>query len=63
MEFDYKNIQKTIGYTFRNVDLLVQAFTRKSYSQENGGQNNEVLEFVGDKVLDLVVTKMLVDHY
>lgn len=63
MEFDYKNIQKTIGYTFKNVDLLVQAFTRKSYSQENGGQNNEVLEFVGDKVLDLVVTKMLVDHY
>ncbi len=63
MEFDYKNIQKTIGYTFRNVDLLVQAFTRKSYSQENGGQNNEVLEFVGDKVLDLVVTKILVEHY
>ncbi len=63
MEFDYKNIQKTIGYTFKNLDLLGQAFTRKSYSQENGGQNNEVLEFVGDKVLDLVVTKMLVDHY
>ena len=63
MEFDYKNIQKTIGYDFKNEDLLAQAFTRKSYSQENGGQNNEVLEFVGDKVLDLVVTKMLVDHY
>lgn len=63
MDFDYKNIQKTIGYEFDNVDLLAQAFTRKSYSQENGGQNNEVLEFVGDKVLDLVVTKILVDHY
>lgn len=63
MDFDYKNIQKTIGYEFRNIDLLAQAFTRKSYSQEFGGQNNEVLEFVGDKVLDLVVTKMLVDHY
>ena len=63
MEFDYKNIQKTIGYKFNNDDLLAQAFTRKSYSQEYGGQNNEVLEFVGDKVLDLVVTKILVDHY
>ena len=63
MDFDYKNIQKTIGYDFNNLDLLAQAFTRKSYSQENGGQNNEVLEFVGDKVLDLVVTKMLIDHY
>lgn len=63
MEFDYDNIQKTIGYSFKNLDLLAQAFTRKSYSEENGGQNNEVLEFVGDKVLDFVVTKMLVDHY
>ena len=63
MEFDFENIQKTIGHTFNNGDLLLQAFTRKSYSQENGGQNNEVLEFIGDKVLDLVVTKMLAEHY
>ncbi|WP_029513621.1 ribonuclease III domain-containing protein [Mycoplasmopsis primatum] len=64
MEFDdFKNVQKTIRYEFRNEDLLQQAFIRKSYSQENGGQNNEVLEFVGDKALDLVVIKIMMERF
>ena len=46
-------IQGQIGYRFNNLDLLKQAFTRRSYSEENGGENNEVLEFIGDKALDL----------
>ena len=41
-------IQSQIGYYFNNLDLLQQAFTRRSYSEENGGENNEVLEFIGD---------------
>lgn len=52
-------IQDQIGYVFNNSNLLKQAFTRRSYSEENGGENNEVLEFIGDKVLDLIVTKYL----
>lgn len=52
-------IQDQIGYEFSNQDLLQQAFVRKSYSSENGGQNNEVLEFFGDKVLDFFVVKLL----
>ncbi len=52
-------IQDQIGYVFANTDLLQQAFIRKSYSNEHGGQNNEVLEFIGDKVLDYVVVKLL----
>ena len=52
-------IQDQIGYNFNNLNLLQQAFTRRSYSKENGGENNEVLEFIGDKVLDLIVTKYL----
>lgn len=56
-------IQDQIGYTFKNVDLLQQAFVRRSYSEENGGENNEVLEFIGDKVLDLFAVKLLTTQY
>ena len=56
-------IQNQIGYEFKNLDLLQQAFVRRSYSQENGGENNEVLEFIGDKVLDLFVVKFLIKKY
>ena len=54
-EKEIKFIQGQIGYTFKNQELLVQAFIRRSYSMENGGQDNEVLEFIGDKALDFVV--------
>lgn len=57
---DLTFIQDQIGYKFRNLDLLQQAFTRRSYSEENGGENNEVLEFIGDKVLDLFMVKLLI---
>ena len=52
-----------IGYHFVNINLLIQAFTRSTYSKENGGADNEVLEFVGDRVLDFYVTKILIDRY
>ena len=55
---DYiEDVERQIEYTFENTDLLFQAFTRRSYSQENSGENNEVLEFIGDRVLDFYVTK------
>ncbi|MBP5444909.1 MAG: hypothetical protein J6Y28_01940 [Acholeplasmatales bacterium] len=50
-EKDYYDIELMIGYEFSNKSLLKQAFTRKSYSMENGGEDNEVLEFYGDTVL------------
>lgn len=56
-------IQERIDYYFQNEDLLLQAFTRKSYAMENGGCDNEILEFIGDKVLDLIVVKYLSDSY
>lgn len=58
-----REIQNKIGYVFDNTDLMIQAFVRKSYSEENGGENNEVLEFIGDKVLDIVVVKLLAEKY
>lgn len=56
-------IENTIGYEFDNKALLQQAFVRKSYSEEHGGQNNEVLEFIGDKVLDLVVIRVMMERF
>ena len=53
-------IQEQIGgYKFDNIALLEQAFTRKSYTQENGGENNEILEFIGDKVIDIAMIRYL----
>lgn len=60
---DYEQIENTIGYEFNNRDLLQQAFVRRSYSQENGGGNNELLEFIGDKALDLAIIRLLTHEY
>lgn len=56
-------VQNQIGYTFENPKLLRQAFVRKSYSAENGGENNEVLEFIGDTVLSAAVMRYLTTKY
>ena len=58
-----KVVEDQIGYEFKNKLLLRQAFIRKSYSEENGGENNEVLEFIGDKVLDMAVIRYLSERY
>ena len=58
-----KEVQNQIGYQFKNEDLLYQAFTRSSYANENGGMDNEELEFLGDKALDFIVTKTLAYHF
>lgn len=56
-------LQQRIGYNFRNAALLRQAFVRKSYTQEHGGENNEVLEQIGDRGLDMSVERALVCNY
>lgn len=60
---DLRKIEALIGYEFNEPMLLKQAFTRRSYSQEHGGQNNENLEFFGDKVLDFIVTKRIATYF
>lgn len=63
---DFKTFQNKIGYTFRNTKLLEQAFTHRSYLNENradGREHNERLEFLGDAVLELVVTEFLYAKY
>ena len=61
---DLRDIQDLIGYSFRNTMLLQQAFIRRSYTQEHPDhQNNEVLEFIGDKVLDAAVVRHLASEF
>ena len=62
MELDYNKIENLIGYTFKNKMLLRQAFMRRSYAVEHNCSDNEVLEFIGDKALDLAVVKYLAEH-
>lgn len=58
-----KNIilEKT-GYSFSGNYLLRQAFTRSSYSAEYGGENNEILEFIGDQILSYYVVKIIAER-
>lgn len=63
-EFSVSEIESIIGYTFRNKDLLEQAFTRSSYTKENSNcECNEVLEFIGDSVLGMITVKHLSQRY
>ncbi len=62
----YEEFEKKFGLSFHDKKLLEQAFTHRSYINENknlGIQHNERLEFLGDAVLELIVTKFLFDHY
>lgn len=57
---------KNIGIKFKNQDLLGQAFVHRSYLNENPGcglEHNERLEFLGDAVMELVVTNHLFKNY
>ena len=55
--FPVEEIEEKLGYTFKNKALLKEAFTHSSYSGRYGGKNNERLEYLGDSVLQLVVTE------
>ncbi len=59
-------LESKIGYPFQNKDLLKQAVTHRSYLNENPAwplDHNERLEFLGDAVLELVVTEYLYNQY
>lgn len=57
-------LRMTIGHAFNNIELLKQALTHSSYANESGVSGDyERLEFLGDAVLELVVSHMLVDRY
>jgi ribonuclease-3 len=54
---NYAELEKKLGYVFSNQALLEAALTHKSYSHAHGGSNNERLEYLGDAVLELLITE------
>lgn len=63
---DFGVFEKKINFTFKDKGLLEQAFTHRSYLNENRTvkrEHNERLEFLGDAVLELVVTEFLYAKY
>tara|TARA_B100000700_G_C15038996_1_gene854268 strand:- start:1586 stop:2254 length:669 start_codon:yes stop_codon:yes gene_type:complete len=55
-----KKIENIIKVNFENKDLLIQSITHKSYNET---YNNEKLEFLGDRVIGLVISKKLLSLY
>ena len=65
---DIASLEKAIGYTFKNKDLLVEAVTHSSYAHELKAKKidvrcNERLEFLGDSVLSLVTSEYLFSRF
>lgn len=65
MQKDLEIIQTKIKYTFKNSDLLIEALTHPSASYQDGEiqKNYERLEFLGDSVLSLVITELLLERF
>ena len=60
-----EDFEEKIGYTFNDKNLIDVAFTHSSYTNEAKGslKSNERLEFLGDSVLDMVVSEVLFKNY
>lgn len=63
----YQDFARTVlGFEYKNIDLLITALTHRSYVNEHKksvSEHNERLEFLGDAVLELVVTDYLYRNY
>ena len=60
MKIDYNSLEKKIKVNFKNKSLLEKSLTHKSFDKD---RNNEKVEFLGDRVLGLVIAKKLLEIY
>ena len=60
MKINYQNLEKKLKISFKNKNLLVKSLTHKSFDKKD---NNEKIEFLGDRVLGLVIAKKLLEIY
>ena len=60
IKIDYHILEKKIKINFKNKGLLIRSLTHKSFDKE---KNNEKIEFLGDRVLGLVIAKKLLEIY
>tara|TARA_B100001121_G_scaffold285525_1_gene281357 strand:+ start:1036 stop:1707 length:672 start_codon:yes stop_codon:yes gene_type:complete len=60
MKINYSILEKKLNLKFKNKNLLIKSLTHKSYNKLD---NNEKIEFLGDRVLGLVIAKKLLEIY
>ena len=60
MKINYSQLEKHINFKFKNKDLLIKSLTHKSFDKN---KNYEKIEFLGDRVLGLVIAKKLLEIY
>ena len=60
MKINYPKLQKKLNIKFKNINLLIQSLTHKSF---NPSENNEKIEFLGDRILGLVIAQKLLKIY
>ena len=58
-----ETLEKSIGYIFKNKELLKKALTHTSYAYEKKVESNEKLEFLGDSILEFVSSKYIFARY
>jgi len=58
-QFELSKVEQIIGYKFKNSKLLLKALTHSSYSNEHRVESNERLEFLGDAVIEFIITERL----
>ena len=59
----FEEVEKNIGYTFQDKNLLRTALTHTSYANVNGVESNEKLEYLGDSILEFITSKYLYSNY
>ncbi len=60
MKNNYQILEKNLKINFKDKNLLIKSLIHKSYDKEN---NNEKIEFLGDRVLGLIIAKKLLEMY
>lgn len=60
---NFSELEKSIGYKFKNKELLINSLTHTSYANENHVQSNEKLEFLGDSILEFISSKYIYNNY
>ena len=60
MKINYQNLQNELKIKFKDISVLIKSLTHKSFDKIN---NNEKIEFLGDRVLGLVIAKKLLEIY
>lgn len=60
---NFKSLEEELGYEFRDKKLINQALTHTSYANENKVESNEKLEFLGDAILEVTISKYLYKNY